>query len=64
MQHPLVDWERLMSFDYDNKLSDPDYHGGMINISPTKESDPPNTTMEGWGNDSTEKFTKQIEGGN
>lgn len=50
-------------FDYDDKLSDPDYYGGMINISP-KESDPPDITMEGWGKDSTEKLTKQIEGGN
>lgn len=53
-----------MRFDYDDKLSDPDYYGGMINIRP-KESDPPDITMEGWEkSESNEKCTKQIKGGN
>lgn len=38
-----------MYFDYDEKLSDPDYHGGMTNITP-KDQEKPNS-MEGWEKD-------------
>ncbi len=38
-----------MTFDYDSKLSDPNYHGGMININSTDKEETKN--MEGWEKD-------------
>lgn len=39
-----------MPFDYDTKIADPDYHGGMVNINP-KENEETSTDMEGWEKD-------------
>jgi len=39
-----------MFFDYDSKISDPDYYGGMTNITP-KDQEKSTDTMEGWEKD-------------
>lgn len=39
-----------MPFDYDTKIADPDYHGGMINITP-KDQEEVSDNMEGWEKD-------------